>query len=252
MRSRLLLSVEQLPTICEMLSETCQDAACVQSEDTSTYPHHSLDEYIKSIGQLAQPSSLSDAEPCSPRSLHCGPARPYRPQRSKPSGSRLRANGFQLNDKENRAAPTRDSLVLEDITINADNHQNQREATGSTNPLDWLFGQPQRDFLARESCSPLAGRSSGTNVSGQQAAANTVAAPAMQRRKQTEPGKCRVRCSFKVASSREQKPLPESAEATEERSKPLRPQRRAAASSVTSRGRYTRLQKCGLPIIYEV
>uniref|UniRef100_A0A673HGE5 Uncharacterized protein n=1 Tax=Sinocyclocheilus rhinocerous TaxID=307959 RepID=A0A673HGE5_9TELE len=101
---RLLLSVATLPTIIE------------SHEDLS----QSLEEYMNSIKELAQPA--------------CGPLRISRTQRRKPMGKH--AGSTSTSRSASRALhPRRTSLGLDEVTLRF----NSQVDRGSKDPLDWLF-----------------------------------------------------------------------------------------------------------------
>ncbi|XP_039528157.1 protein DEPP-like [Pimephales promelas] len=96
---RLLLSVAPLPTITE------------SHEDLS----QTLDEYVNSIKELAQPA--------------CGPLRISRTQRRKPVGKHTGSS--------RALRPCRISLGLDEVTLR---FSSQKDC-GTKDPLDWLFAQ---------------------------------------------------------------------------------------------------------------
>ncbi|XP_073690000.1 protein DEPP-like [Garra rufa] len=102
--TRLLLSVAPLPTITE------------SHEDLS----QSLEEYMNSIKELAQPA--------------CGPLRISR--RRKPVGKH--AGSTSASRSASRALqPRRASLGLDEVTLRF----NSQVDRGTKDPLDWLFAQ---------------------------------------------------------------------------------------------------------------
>ncbi|EPY90182.1 protein DEPP [Camelus ferus] len=113
MRSRLLLSVAHLPTIRETSEEMLPG---VPGEEPPASP--SLDDYVRSICQLAQPTSVLDEAAARAR-----PSRPHRPARSceksRPTGS------------------------LRDITTRFSGQQPALPGASPADPLDWLFGESQ-------------------------------------------------------------------------------------------------------------
>lgn len=103
---RLLLSVAPLPTITE------------SHEDLS----QSLDEYVNSIKELAQPA--------------CGPLRISRTHRRKPVGKH--AGSTSTPRSASRALqPRRASLGLDEVTLRFSSQVD----CGTKDPLDWLFAQ---------------------------------------------------------------------------------------------------------------
>ncbi|KAJ8418182.1 hypothetical protein AAFF_G00138910 [Aldrovandia affinis] len=112
---RLLLSVEPLPTISEMHED-------VSYVGGPAHASQSLDDYVDSIKELAQPATLPG----------CGPLRVPRTQRprlftkhSTPASTPRRA----VRVRRPRAA-----VCLDDVTLKFGN---------ATDPLDWLFAQTQ-------------------------------------------------------------------------------------------------------------
>ncbi|XP_036684104.1 protein DEPP1 [Balaenoptera musculus] len=115
MRSRLLLSVAHLPTIRETLEEMLPGGP---GEDPPASP--SLDDYVKSICQLAQPTSVPDEAAARVR-----PRRPHRPARS----------------REKSCTPG----SLQDITTRFSGQQPTLPGASTVDPLDWLFGESQEN-----------------------------------------------------------------------------------------------------------
>ncbi|XP_026079610.1 protein DEPP [Carassius auratus] len=103
---RLLLSVAPLPTITESREDLSQ----------------SLEEYMNSIKELAQPA--------------CGPLRISRTQRRKPMGKQ--AGTISASRSTCRALqPRRASLGLDEAMLRFNSQMDR----GSKDPLDWLFAQ---------------------------------------------------------------------------------------------------------------
>ncbi|XP_059114433.1 protein DEPP1 [Peromyscus eremicus] len=119
MRSRLLLPVPHLPTIRET-SEELSHGAPEQEPPTSP----SLDDYVKSICQLAQPTSVLDKV-----IVQSQPHRPYRPAWTREK----RRQAESLGD----SPPCFSSL------------QPTLPSPGTDNPLDWLFGKSQEQQTDR-------------------------------------------------------------------------------------------------------
>lgn len=122
---RLLLSVAPLPTITE------------SHEDLS----QSLDEYVNSIKELAQPA--------------CGPLRISRTHRRKPAGKH--AGSTSTPRGASRALqPRRASLGLDEVTLRF----SSQVACGAKDPLDWLFAQThlqsRGESLRRTDSAPAA------------------------------------------------------------------------------------------------
>ncbi|CAH7182355.1 protein DEPP1 [Phodopus roborovskii] len=113
MRSRLLLPVPHLPTIRETSEELSHGAA---GQEPPTSP--SLDDYIRSICQLAQPTSVLDKV-----AVRSRPHSPYRPAWTREK----RCQAESLAD----SSPCFSSLPP------------PLSSPGTDNPLDWLFGKSQ-------------------------------------------------------------------------------------------------------------
>lgn len=115
----LLPSVAPLPTI----TETHEDIS------------QSLDEYLNSIKELAQPG--------------CGPLRITRTQRprlfSKPLGKHS-SSGSMPRSASRALQPRRGSLGLDEITLKFSSQKNY----GAKDPLDWLFAQTQLQSHAED------------------------------------------------------------------------------------------------------
>lgn len=119
MRSRLLLSVPHLPTI----RETSEEMLPVgPGEEPPASP--SLDDYVRSICQLAQPTSVLDEAAAWAR-----PRRPHRPGRS--------------------CEKSRSDGSLQDITTHFSGQQPVLPRAGPADPLDWLFGESQEKRPSR-------------------------------------------------------------------------------------------------------
>ncbi|XP_008845145.1 protein DEPP1 [Nannospalax galili] len=119
MRSRLLLSVAHMPTIRETSEETSPGGPGQESPNSP-----SLDDYVKSICQLAQPTPVLDK--ATVRSQSNRPHRPARitekrPQAKSPGDSKPCSGGWQ---------PTLPSA-------------------GTHDPLDWLFGESREQQANR-------------------------------------------------------------------------------------------------------
>ncbi|XP_061083429.1 protein DEPP-like [Conger conger] len=126
---RLLLSVDLLPTI----SETHEE---VPQVGPSTQAHQSLEDYVDSIKELAQPASV----------LGCGPVRVQRTQRPRLFAKHTPAAATSrraVRIRRPRAASCQDGITL--------------KCDSRTDPLDWLFAQTQHDVsTTRESNIPPA------------------------------------------------------------------------------------------------
>lgn len=125
MRSRLLLPVPHLPTIRETAEELSYGAS---GQDPPSSP--SLEDYVRSICQLAQPTLVLDK-------VTVG-SRPNRPYRLAWTGER-RAQAESPGDSSPGFSTLQPTLP----------------SPGTDNPLDWLFGksQEQQQTERRDLCS---------------------------------------------------------------------------------------------------
>uniref|UniRef100_A0A8D2AWA9 DEPP autophagy regulator 1 n=1 Tax=Sciurus vulgaris TaxID=55149 RepID=A0A8D2AWA9_SCIVU len=131
MRSRLLLSVAHLPTIRETSEEMLPGGPW---QDPPASP--SLDDYVRSICQLAQPTSVLDKVTARSR-----PSRPHRPA--------------QDSEKSHPEAS------LQDSTAGFSGQQPTLPSAGTTDPLDWLFGESKRKEMNRRDLPRRTGPSAG-------------------------------------------------------------------------------------------
>ncbi|XP_037659935.1 protein DEPP1 [Choloepus didactylus] len=113
MRSRLLISVAHLPTIQETSEERLSGGPVLEPP-----PSPSLDDYVRSICQLAQPTSALDTAPARDSS-----SRQHRPSRA--------------------CGKSHPAASLQDITAHFSGQQPPLPGPGSADPLDWLFGESQ-------------------------------------------------------------------------------------------------------------
>lgn len=113
MRSRLLLSVARLPTIRESWEEILPGGPGQELPASL-----SLDDYIRSICQLAQPTSVQDES-----AVRVQPGRSHWP--------------FRARQKSCSTG------TLQDITTRLSSQQPALPEAGNTDPRDWLFGQSQ-------------------------------------------------------------------------------------------------------------
>lgn len=113
MRSRLLLSVVRLPTIRESWEERLPGGPGQELPASL-----SLDDYMRSICQLAQPTSVQEES-----------AARVQPSRS-PWPFRAREKSCSTGS-------------LQDITTRFSSQQPALPEAGNADPLDWLFGQSQ-------------------------------------------------------------------------------------------------------------
>lgn len=125
MKSRLLISVAYLPTIRESQEEMLPGGL---RQEPLTSP--SLDDYVRSICQLAQPTSVLD----------------------KPTAKdRLRRPHWPAWASE-ESFPTRSPY---DITTHSSTQQPTLPEAGTADPLDWLFGKTQEK---KPSCRDMSRR----------------------------------------------------------------------------------------------
>ncbi|XP_048195228.1 protein DEPP1 [Perognathus longimembris pacificus] len=113
MRSRLLLSVAHLPTIRETSEEMV-----ARGPGQELLASHSLDDYVRSICQLAQPTSVLDKI-----TARGQPNRPHWP--------------VLANDKRCPA------VTQLDMTLCFSGQLHTVPSAGTADPLDWLFGESQ-------------------------------------------------------------------------------------------------------------
>ncbi|XP_074088753.1 protein DEPP1 [Macrotis lagotis] len=229
MRSRLLISVALLPTISEtsemMMLGGTQTKDELQSDLLSS---QSLDDYVKSICQLAQPTSVLDG---AQRLPYNRPRKPCR-IRGKTSNDVVSAS---LNEK---STPT---SSLQDITAHFSGQQPALTLGSNTDPLDWLFGESQPK---RQSWKDALRRTSLT----------TDPSPL---HKQTETGKSRVArrnrvCEAKIPGGPPTKLSSEWGKALEKRIQPSMLNTALEHSRSSHQGRISRSLNSNLPVIYEL
>lgn len=119
MRSRLLVPVAHLPTIRETSEEMLPGGP---GQEPLASP--SLDDYVKSICQLAQPTSVLDAA-----AARAQVGRPPQP-----------AGSFE------KSGPPES---LQDITTRFSGQQPAPPRDGAADPLDWLYGESQEKRPSR-------------------------------------------------------------------------------------------------------
>ncbi|XP_075839157.1 protein DEPP1 [Microtus pennsylvanicus] len=134
MRSRLLLPVLHLPTIRETSEELSHGAP---GQEPPTSP--SLDDYVRSICQLAQPTSVLDKVV-----VRNQPQRPSRPAWTREKRCQVESQG--------------------DSSPCFSSPQPPRSSPGNDNPLDWLFGKSQEQQTERR--DPPNGTSSSDHWGG--------------------------------------------------------------------------------------
>ncbi|KAL2769974.1 protein DEPP1 [Daubentonia madagascariensis] len=131
MRSRLLLSVAYLPTIRETTEEMLPGGP---GQEPPASP--SLDDYVKSICQLAQPTSVLDETTALGR-----PRPPHQ-----------RAQAFE------KSCP---ATSLWDITARFSGQQPTVPEADTVDPLDWLFGESQEKRPSQRDLPRRTGPSAG-------------------------------------------------------------------------------------------
>ncbi|XP_012664931.1 protein DEPP1 [Otolemur garnettii] len=123
MRSRLLLSVPHLPTIRETTEEMLPGGPGLESPASPT-----LDDYVRSICQLAQPTSVLDEATVLGR-----PRTPHQPGRA------LEKSCLAIS--------------LQDITARFSGQQPTLPEADTVDPLDQLFGESQEEWSSRRNLS---------------------------------------------------------------------------------------------------
>uniref|UniRef100_U3DU81 Protein DEPP n=1 Tax=Callithrix jacchus TaxID=9483 RepID=U3DU81_CALJA len=130
MRSRLLLSVAHLPTIRETTEEMLLGVP-----GQEPLPSPSLDDYVRSISRLAQPTSVLDKA-----TAQGHPRPPHRPVQACRKGY--------------------PAMSLRDITARFSGQQPTLPTANAVDPLDWLFGEFQEKQPSRRDL-PRTGPSAG-------------------------------------------------------------------------------------------
>ncbi|XP_073209196.1 protein DEPP1 isoform X1 [Lepidochelys kempii] len=227
MRSRRLISVTHLPTISETGEMLFVGGSHAQAEE----PLAGLDEYVQSISQLAQPSSLSSGLPCPCQGSQ---NKPHKLQRAQ---GKVAQSGVALPSPEKVQG---NAASLQDITAQFNQQHNLQGLTGSADPLAWLFGFSE----AKEQSPGLRKRASPSSHSSQTATdAGCPAAP-----QQTAQGNLSATSDPSSAARKLSGPaLP-----LERRCRWQRTRRRPALPSCVVRGRPSRAQSARLPVIYEL
>ncbi|XP_067390384.1 protein DEPP1 [Emydura macquarii macquarii] len=227
MRSRLLLTVTHLPTI----NETEEMLRLGWSHAQAEEPLGGLDEYVRSISQLAQPSLLSSGLLCPCQSSQ---NKPRRPQRAWGKAAWRGVAPCSLETVQANAAS------LQDITAQFNGQHSPQGLTGSADPLAWLFGlsEPREQSLGpRRQASPAP-------CSSQTAADADCPAALLQ----TAGGSLSASSDPSNTAQR----LNGLALPLERRCRWQRSRRRAALPSGVMRGRPSRAQSTCLPVIYEL
>ncbi|XP_072484537.1 protein DEPP1 [Notamacropus eugenii] len=229
MRSRLLISEALLPTISEtsemMMLGGTQAKDELQSDLLSS---QSLDDYVKSICQLAQPTSVLDGAQRLPYN------RPRKP-------CRLRGKTFSDVPSASPSEKSSPTSSLQDITARFSGQHPTLTLSNNIDPLDWLFGESQpkrqswKDALRRTGLS-------------------TDPSPL---HKQTETGKSRVTrrvraCETKIPGGPLTKLSSEWGKVSERRTQPSMLNAALNYSSSPHQGRIPRSLNSNLPVIYEL
>ncbi|XP_027703202.1 protein DEPP1 [Vombatus ursinus] len=229
MRSRLLISVALLPTISETSEMMMLGGAQAKDElQNDLLSSQSLDDYVKSICQLAQPTSVLDGAQRLPYN------RPRKP-------CRLRGKTFNDVAAASHSEKSSPTSSLQDITARFSGQHPTLTLGDNIDPLDWLFGESQpkrqswKDALRRTGLS-------------------TDPSPL---HKQTETGKSRVArrvraCEAKTPGSPLTKLSGEWGKAWEKRTQPSMLNSALDYSSSPHQGRIPRSLNSNLPVIYEL
>ncbi|XP_030059045.1 protein DEPP1 [Microcaecilia unicolor] len=242
MRSKLLTSVSALPTICEYVEEATEDGTKEKQEERSSQTHspQALDEYVKSIQQLAQPTSLSDD---ALRVHYSVQNRLHR---------RSKHNHVPSIKNQNKMVPSSHGTVLQDFNIQLPQPPSEMAFVNSNDPLNLLYGQDEKSVNKEN--SPLTRMTAHFHYA-QSMTAICHPVSVLQPQKQTETGKkCLrwgIRCSeTKACKGAVQKP-DHSTEVPGNRRSSQRLHKTYIYSS-NSRGRLSRSQNQHLPVIYEL
>ncbi|XP_074856053.1 protein DEPP1 [Carettochelys insculpta] len=224
MRARRRISRTDLPPISETGELLGAGGSPVQAEE----PLAGLEEYVRSISQLAQPPSLGSGlpSPC--------PSKPHRPPRAR---GRVAWSGVTPPSPEEARG---NAASLQDITAQFNGQHGPQGPPGSADPLAWLFGLSE---ATEQSPSPRR-RASPSPCSSQRVASAGCPAATPQS----------ARGSLGAAShpgSTAPKPSGP-APAPERRFRWQRWRRRPALASGAVRGRPSRAQGARLPVIYEL
>lgn len=248
MRSKLLPSIDQLPTICEDLESTIQEEPqSVTTKENHSIPpcsSQSLDEYIKSIRHLAHPAVRPDA--ALQNNLCMGKI--HRAQKTGLSNKQPKRVPLttisERRDSNGRiqSFPMKRHNSLEDITMQFDNQANQLTLANCRDPFDLLFGHVQSEKPEQPTAQTT--RKSSLDF--------RMWSVLLQGPKQTQTTKSKTNSVYKSLGLKAANSVPnrdtDVSEATEKRSRLQRFQKHYGS---TSRGRAARLLKCTLPIIYE-
>ncbi|XP_068927353.1 protein DEPP1 [Petaurus breviceps papuanus] len=229
MRSRLLISVALLPTISET-SEMMMLGGTQPKDDlpSDLLSSQSLDDYVKSICQLAQPTSVLDGAQRLPYN------RPRKP-------CRFRGKTFSDVPSASHGEKPSPASSLQDITARFSGQHPPLTLGNNIDPLDWLFGESQpkrqswKDSLRRTGLSP----------------------DPSPLHKQTETGKSRVtrrvRASeAKIPGAPLTKLSSEWGKAWERRTQTSTSNTALNSSSSPHQGRIPRALNSNLPVIYEL
>nr|XP_033799357.1 protein DEPP1 [Geotrypetes seraphini] len=242
MRSKLLMSVSSLPTICEYVEEATEDRTQEKEEkSTQTRSPQALDEYAKSIQQLAQPTSLSDSALCSHYSVQ------NRPQR------RLKHKHMSsLQNQDNKALPSIHGAALQDFNMQLPSQPSETAFLNSNDPLNLLYGHNEKN--TNKENGPLTRMPAHFHYP-QSTTATCHPVSVMQPQKQTEMGKKGLKWGVRYSDAKACRGTVQKPEHfTEVLGKRRASQRlhKTYSYSSNSRGRLNRSQNQHLPVIYEL
>ncbi|XP_043845112.1 protein DEPP1 [Dromiciops gliroides] len=229
MRSRLLISVALLPTISETSEMMMLGGTQAKDElKSDLLSSQSLDDYVKSICQLAQPTSVLDGA----HRLPCN--RPRKP-------CRLRGKTFNDVAAASHSEMSSPNSSLQDITACFSGQQPALTLGNNIDPLDWLFGESQPKRQSRKDSLRRTGLSTDPS----------------SLHKQSEMGKSRVTrrvraYEAKVPGSPLTKLSSEWSKAWERITQPSTVNTALEYSSSPHQGRRPRSLNSYLPIIYEL
>ncbi|KAM9134707.1 protein DEPP1 [Pangshura tecta] len=227
MRARRLISMTHLP----MINETGEMLVLGGSHAKAEEPLAGLDEYVQSISQLAQPSSLSSVLSCPCQSIQ---NKPHKPQRTR---AKVAQSGVALPNPEKVQGK---AASLQDITAQFNQQHSPLGLPGCTDPLAWLFGLSE---TKEQSPGPRKRVSLAPHSSQTATDPGCPAAP-----QQTAWGNLSATSDPSNAAQKVSGPaLP-----LERRCRWQRLRRRPTFPSCVVRGRPSRAQSTCLPVIYEL
>ncbi|KAM9064428.1 protein DEPP1 [Sarcophilus harrisii] len=229
MRSRLLISVALLPTISEnsemMMLGSSQAKDELQSDLLSS---QSLDDYVKSICQLAQPTSVLDGDQRLPYNRLRKPCR-------------LRGKTFNDSTSASHSEKSSPASPMQDITAHFSGQHSTLPLGNNIDPLDWLFGESQPKRQSWKDTLRRTGLSTDPSCL----------------HKQNEPGKSRVprrirACEAKLPGGPLTKLSSEWGKVWEKRTQPSMLNASLKYSSSSHQDRISRVLNSNLPVIYEL